>query len=402
MQKASVKERIVSYNKGRDPEILALKYKTIADNEFSFYRGTCHLFYEDLPKDSAFNKAPNTWICGDLHLENFGCYKGSNRLTYFDLSDCDEAVLAPCTWEITRFLVSVIVGAKSIKLNQNQALTLCDTFLDSYINALKKGEAYCIERATAIGMIEQLMISLEKRSRAAFINSRTTIKKGKRKLKLDNGRALAVSEVTSQKITSFMYDFAQNRENPEFFKVLDVARRIAGTSSLGMERYAILVEGNAKKAKGNNYLLDLKLCSISAAQPYLNEVKQPHWNSEAERVVSIQHRLQAVSPAFLSAVKIDDKSYVLKELLPTQDRLSLIQAKGKIKPLQDVIKHMGEIVAWAELRTSGSQDSAIVNDLTEFAAEQYKWRKDLMEYVKKYAAQVTQDWQQYRQSLRNF
>ncbi len=398
MSNASIKERIARYNQGRDPEILALKYQVMADNVFSFYRGTCHLFYEDLAKykDEHLNQTPNIWICGDLHLENFGCYKGSNRLTYFDLNDFDEAILAPCTWEITRFLVSVIIGAESLKLSHKQALCLCDTFLDSYIIALKQGSAYWTERATATGMIRQLLTSLKARSREVFINSRTEIKKGKRQLVLNNGRALTASNEAITKIKAFMQDFAQKQTNPGFFKVVDIARRIAGTGSLGMERYAILVEGNAKKNRGNNYLLDLKLCATSAAQPYVNKIKQPHWNSEAERVVTIQRRMQAVSPAFLSAIKIDDKSYVLKELLPTQDRLSLTQAKGKMKPLQDVIKSMGEIAAWSLLRSSGRQNAAVADDLIRFAEEPHKWRKDLIEYVEKYAMQVRRDWQEYK------
>ncbi|MFM6271696.1 MAG: DUF2252 family protein, partial [Dolichospermum sp.] len=73
---------------------------------FYFFRGTCHLFYEDLSENSGMNLAPLTWICGDLHLENFGSYKGNNRLVYFDINDFDEAVIAPCTWEIVRFITS--------------------------------------------------------------------------------------------------------------------------------------------------------------------------------------------------------------------------------------------------------------------------------------------------------
>lgn len=397
MSKTSIKQRITQYNHGRDPEILALKYKAIADNVFSFYRGTCHLFYEDLPKNLSISKAPHTWICGDLHLENFGCYKGSNRLAYFDLNDFDEAVLAPCTWEIARLLVSVVVGAESIKLNQKQALDLCDTFLDSYISALKNGGAYWLERATSKGMIRALLFSLKKRSRTAFIESRTELKKGERTLDVKSGRALPASKEAVKKVTAFMQDFAKQQQNPEFFKVIDIARRIAGTGSLGMERYAILVEGNAKKSKGGHYLLDLKLCGTPAAQPCLDSIKQPHWHTQANRVVTIQRRLQAVSPAFLSAVTIDKQSYALKELLPTQDRLSLSDAKGKVKPLADVLKSMGEIVAWAQLRSSGHQGSAIADELIQFAENATDWRKDLMDYVESYAKKVGEDWREYKE-----
>ena len=107
----SVAERIRRFNAGRDPERLRLKYKAMHKDPFAFLRGTCHLFYEDWPARSPLNDAPLAWICGDLHLENFGTFKGDNGLEYFDLNDFDEAILAPCTWDITRLVTDKIVAA---------------------------------------------------------------------------------------------------------------------------------------------------------------------------------------------------------------------------------------------------------------------------------------------------
>ena len=102
-----VVERIRSFNQGRDAERLRMKYQRMLASSFAFFRGTCHLFYEDWPAGSPLNSAPPAWICGDLHLENFGTYKGDNRLAYFDINDFDEATLAPCTWDLARFLKAV-------------------------------------------------------------------------------------------------------------------------------------------------------------------------------------------------------------------------------------------------------------------------------------------------------
>ena len=68
----------------------------MASDPFYFFRGTAHLFYEDLVNtEAALPGQPLTWVCGDLHIENFGSYKGDNRLVYFDINDFDEANLAP-------------------------------------------------------------------------------------------------------------------------------------------------------------------------------------------------------------------------------------------------------------------------------------------------------------------
>src|ERR1700709_2531135 len=92
--------RILDFNKDRLPALVLLKYEAMAENLFRFYRGTNHIFYEDLKNSGALPLTPVTWISGDLHLENFGTYKSDHRLIYFDLNDFDEAVLAPVSCEL--------------------------------------------------------------------------------------------------------------------------------------------------------------------------------------------------------------------------------------------------------------------------------------------------------------
>ena len=104
-------EAIASYNAGREPERLALKYKAMRTNAFRFLRGSCHLFHERMTAGGLAPEGPAAWICGDLHLENFGTYLGDNGLTYFDANDFDEAVRAPCTWDILRLAASMLVAA---------------------------------------------------------------------------------------------------------------------------------------------------------------------------------------------------------------------------------------------------------------------------------------------------
>ncbi|RIZ67591.1 MAG: DUF2252 domain-containing protein [Methylococcales bacterium] len=388
----NVVERIISFNQGRDAERLALKYHEMRADAFAFLRGTCHLFYQDWPINSPLNDAPPAWICGDLHLENFGSFKGDNRLTYFDINDFDEAVLAPATWELARFLTSVLVGAKTLNVNQPEAIALCHCFLDSYIAALQDGKARWIERDTAKGMIKNLLSDLKKRERQKFLDSRTEFKDDKRILNLDGRRALSINDEDRKKVVKFMKQFAARQPKPKFFKVLDVARRIAGIGSLGTERYIILVEGLG--SPDGNYLLDLKYQPGSALAPYLT-LPQPTWQTEADRVITIQHHLQAISPAFLNAVQIGHRSYVIRELLPDSDRLHLEAWDGKLRRLEKVMIAMGKVVAWAHLRSGGWQGAAITDEWIAFAARNDDWRNSLLEYGVSYAEQVITDWKAF-------
>lgn len=370
-----VVHEIRQFNAGRDPERLQLKYQNMRRDPFVFLRGACHVFYERLPRGGIFKTAPVVWSCGDLHLENFGSFKGDNRLAYFDLNDFDEGILAPASWDLVRMLTSLRVGGHSLGLKPGQAQTLCEVFLDGYGAALSLGKAYWVEPQTAHGLVKVLLDSLRERQRPDFLNARTQLKGKKRALKVDGKKCLPVSAAQRNKVMAFMADFAQAQSNPGFYKVLDVARRIAGTGSLGVDRYAILVQG--KGSPDGNYLLDLKEALPSSLAPYL-KVKQPKWSTQAQRVVEVQRRVQAVSMAFLQPVVIGRTSYVLRGLQPTEDRVTLNGAKQSLKDIEKVIATMGHMVAWGQLRSSGRQGSAITDELIDFAQGK-KWRGKLLE-----------------------
>ncbi|MFC6310832.1 DUF2252 domain-containing protein [Paraburkholderia dipogonis] len=386
-----IAKTIASFNAGRDPERLAMKYQAMRTSPFVFLRGTCHLFYERLPRDKVFDDAPPVWICGDMHLENFGSYKGDNRLIYFDNNDFDEACLAPNLYELVRLLTSVLVGASDLKLSRAQALGLCHTALEKYGAALAHGKARWIEAETATGMVRDLFVALASRTRAAHLDRRTVLKGKTRMLKVDGKKALAVSDAQRAAVTQFMQKFAAGEPNPDFFRILDVARRIAGTGSLGVDRYVILVEG--KGSPDGNYLIDLKEALPSSVTPHVS-TPQPAWQTEAQRVVEIQRRNQAVSQAFLHAVEFNQRSYVLRSLQPSEDRVALSDWDGKLPRLEAVVSSMAELSAWAHLRSGGRQKSSIADDLIAFGNRQ-DWQVPLVGIATQCEAQVAADWKTY-------
>lgn len=383
--------RICKANEGRDPERLAMKYAAMRTDPFIFLRGTCHLFYDRLPKDSMFKSSPLVWSCGDLHIENFGSYKGDNRLAYFDINDFDEAALAPAPWELSRLLVSILVGVPTLGVSTTDAHTLAQECLHSYVSALSLGKARWVERETASGLVGQLLDQVRLRTRVDFLNKRTMKHKGVRRFRIDGKKLLPISELERELIHRFMHDFAQTQDQPAFYKAIDIARRVAGTGSLGVARYAILVEG--KGSPEQNYLLDLKQALPSSIAKHLPK-QQPDWKHHAERVVCLQKRMQAVSIAFLHAVEIQGQSFVLRALQPTEDRVPLAGQQRHLDHLLGVVRVMGQCLAWAQLRSSGREGSAIADALINFSGRN-KWRSNLLPVCHELATQVKEDWRTY-------
>ncbi len=392
-------EQIRAFNAGREPERLLMKYEKMRTGAFSFLRGACHVFYAQLPRGGIFKSVPLAWVCGDMHLENFGSYKGDNRLVYFDLNDFDESALAPATWELVRLATSALVGADDLGLPSKEADALCVSLLDAYANALAAGKAYWLERDTAQGLVRGLLDSVRERHRPAFLDSRSSVvnqgKRKVRKLSIDGKKLLAITPAQRSQVTEFMQGFAATQEQPDFYQVLDVARRVAGTGSLGVVRYAILVRG--KGSPDNNYLLDLKQALPSALVARL-KVAQPAWQSDAHRVVALQRRMQAVSMAFLQPVMLGSMPCVLRALQPSEDRVSLSGVGQSAQEHHEVVATMGRLIAWAQLRSAARQGSAGVEELIDFG-QRSKWRGKLLDAAQDCATQTRKDAAAFNQAF---
>jgi len=387
-----VVETIRCFNAGREPERLAMKYANMSKSPFVFLRGACHLFYDRLPAIPLPAGAPSAWVCGDLHLENFGSYKGDNRLVYFDVNDFDESALAPVTWDLVRLLASVLTAAESLKIQPAQATSLCRDFIAGYAQALETGKARWVERDTAQGLIKTLLEGLKGRKRVELLDRRTELNKRRRVIRCDREHALKASAKEQTRARELVHAFAATQDNPRFFEVLDVARRVAGTGSLGVERYVVLVRG--KGSPDGNYLLDLKEAQRSSLVKHLTQ-SQPTGPSEAERIVAAQTRLQAVSAAFLHPIDGPLGSYVLRGLQPSEDSVRLNASRAKFKRIREVLQDMGRMVAWAQLRSSGRQGADTADALIAFGADRKAWQGALLNAARQCAKQTAKDWKTY-------
>ena len=345
-----IRDRIAAYNRGRDEERLALKYKRMASDELAFFRGTAHLFYEDLPGDSELRKAPAAWLCGDLHLENFGTYRADNRLTYFDCNDFDEGCLGPAVWDVARLLVSVAIECEMRELKGGALLR---RVAGAYASALRSGKPRWTEPETSSGIIRELFDGLQFRTAQKFLHSRTVMEKRRRRINIENGKALAAVEKDREAVKAF---FAKATE----FVCVDAARRIAGNGSLGVGRFVALVEDRAR----NPFLLDLKHAQPAAPLRYHAVPAQPKFRNDAERIVVAQGLFLAVPPAFLRAVKFAGEGWVLRELLPSEDRVDVGQAPEPA--FTGYTEALGAVAAWGHLRASGRKGAANGDELMEW------------------------------------
>jgi hypothetical protein len=198
---------------------LDLKHKLMAEDPFTFLRGTFYRWAQTWPvvcPDLA--EAPRVLAVADLHIENFGTWRDSEGRLVWGVNDFDETYQLPYTNDLVRLAVSANLAIRSKHLKITTELA-CKAILMGYIDGLKTGgrpfvleEGHDWLRTTATGELRRPPHFWAKMDKLPRVRN---VPKSARKA-LEN--ALPVSD-----------DYV-------------LTRRVAGVGSLGGERFVALTE----------------------------------------------------------------------------------------------------------------------------------------------------------------
>ncbi len=393
MNRSAVK-LIKEYNQDRHPEILKFKYKAMAESPFRFLRGSCHLFYHDYSKNPALKSdTTSVWLCGDMHIENFGAYQGDNGLAYFDLNDFDESTMAPLTWDLARFLVSLQLSTASIGVDLKEIHVLSKVFMNTFHEIMKAGKSKTVEAPTSTGVIKSFFSQVSERSRKKFVDEKTILVKGKIQLLKSKDHWLLLNKDTYQRVMHSIEKWNNSLKEEERYKIIDIAYRLAGTGSMGLERYVVLA-----KRESAYYFLDFKYAQQASINLYLKP--KINWENDARRIIDVQRMSQHVSPALLQQVSIDGADFVLRELQPLEDKLDFSILDAKKGKLNEVIRTMAEMAASSYLRSSGWMRSSTIDELITFSATD-DWHTELYAFATMYKGQVMEDFNEFTKAWKN-
>src|ERR1700742_640237 len=261
-------DRLTAFNEGLLPDKVQMKYEAMSENAFRFFRGTCHLFYEDLAVAEPLPLSPLAWICGDLHIENFGSYKGDNKLVYFDLNDFDEALLAPASYETVRMVTSIFIAFDNLGFEPVKALKMAQLYVGTYSATLAKGKAISIDPRTARGIVCDFLTSAAQNTYKDLLKKRTVSKKKSIMLSLADERHFKLDKTLRRGLKAHITEWIKmSSDGPYNYKVISAVFRLAGTGSIGVKRYLFLLKSTNTK---NKYLLlDMKQARSSSVQPYV-------------------------------------------------------------------------------------------------------------------------------------
>jgi len=352
---ATVLDEILAFNRDRIPALVRRKYRLMTKDAFAFFRGTDHRFATLWERLAPPDVGPSILICGDLHLENFGAYRTDNGEFLYDINDFDEALVAPCSLDLVRCTTSILLAAQLWKLSPVQAMRTVLTFIDRYratvTKSVRTGHVGEMSLGTARGPVWGLLQRPLKRGNARFLDRFTQLDRGgTRRILRKSKRFLSISPERERQVWGAVEAYGRKTPTPEAFQVLDVAFRVAGTGSLGLERYAVLVRGGGSPDR--NWLLDIKETRGPALLGRTQEKLLYDGGSEARRAVLAQRQLQAKPTSRLDILEIEGQDYRLRELIPEENRTGLDELREQPNRLRRAVAVAGRLVGWSHVRGS--------------------------------------------------
>jgi uncharacterized protein (DUF2252 family) len=276
---------------------------------------------------------------------------------------------------------------------------MANLFLKSYAKTHALGKPNYIEPQTASGIVYDFLTAVSKRKRKRILQKRTVRDKKGLIILRKHPKHFPLEEKLKVELSNHINNWLQHDGNsPYNYKVIDAIFRVAGTGSLGLNRYVLLLK--SINNVGEKYLLiDMKQATQSSLQPYI-KIQQPEWSTQAERINSVQHIMQNRAPALLSTTVFRDQSYLIEEMQPVKDSINFKLICNHYRSMCQVITDMGMLTASAHLRGTGRLRAVGADDLITYGKDN-QWHEAVLEYAIEYSATLKQYYSQYKETYKN-
>jgi len=119
---------------------LERKHERMAESAARFLRGTYYLWLSRVEKEAPpeLLQAPELLAVGDLHVENFGCWRDVEGRLAWGVNDLDELATLPYTFDLLRLCTSAVVAVREERLPLHER-EVCAVVLDGYHHGFEHG-----------------------------------------------------------------------------------------------------------------------------------------------------------------------------------------------------------------------------------------------------------------------
>lgn len=382
------------------PEGAQTKFDTLADELYSFFRGTAFLYYRDHAGTDAH--LPEVFAVGDVHPENFEVMPNEDGAPFFGISDFDEAYVAPFSYDVKRGALGFYLIAREAGLDKGERKDVVRAFVDGYIGGLKtfaqddreKWHEFRIDNSP--DMIRELLEEAQE-AREDFLDG---------KIDLEKGRFVSSEEIVPH--SKYVEDFQdaiddyvdsndiEETERTGHFAVKDVAiKKGSGTASLGLDRYWVLIDGPGEQGDHtDDIILELKHTRRSVL--YGLTPAPDDSEDKAERTDKAQTVHLVGGDPYHGFVEMDGRSYLVRERSPFKDDID-VDDLGE-DAMQEHADICGHVLAQAHARSD--EDTGVMEGQAEIkileSIHPPLFREDVVRFAKAAAKRLKKDWKLFK------
>jgi uncharacterized protein (DUF2252 family) len=400
-----------------DPRAFRRKFRKMAQDPFSFYRGSACLFYADMAEMEdryADERTSRVWIQGDLHAENYGTYLNDAGILVFDVNDFDEAYLGHFTWDLERMAASLALLGFIKALSDDTIRELIEAYGSAYAGQVETfhhgedDEEFRLTLDNTEGALHAVLVEARLKSRWQMLERMTAVDDGERGFKEAPGVRRLDDDEREEVLAA--YDSyletipEQKRQHSVSYHVKDVVGRAGfGIGSAGLPAYNLLVEGRSQ-ALENDVVLSMKQGNVAAPSRVVEDERiTSHFKHSGHRTAISQRALQAHADPWLGWCELRGKGQVVQELSPYEADLDWdhVSEPDEMLPL---VRCLGQATAKIHCVSDAGSAEELVHFQTEEAIHAVldeDFASELAEFGADYGEKVREDHRLFVDAFRN-
>jgi uncharacterized protein (DUF2252 family) len=400
-----------------DPRAFRRKFRKMAQDPFSFYRGSACLFYADVAEMEdryADERTSRVWIQGDLHAENYGTYLNDAGIIVFDVNDFDEAYLGHFTWDLKRMAASLALLGFTKALSDDTIRELIEAYGSAYAKQVEtfhhgeEDEEFWLTLDNTEGALHAVLVEARLKSRWQMLERMTAVKDDDRAFKDGPGVRRLDDDEREEVLASYESYLEtipeQKRQHSVSYEVKDVVGRVGfGIGSAGLPAYNLLVEGRSQ-ALENDVVLSMKQGNVAAPSRVVEDDRiTSYFEHPGHRTAISQRALQAHADPWLGWCELRGKGQVVQEISPYEADLDWdhVSEPDEMLPL---LRCLGQATAKIHCVSDAGSAEELVDFQTEEAIEAVldeDFASDLAEFGTGYGERVREDHRLFVDAFRN-
>ncbi len=398
-----------------DSADLSTKMTQMAISPFMFYRGTDHIFFQDMATlpASAWTTLQTgyTWLGGDTHIGNFGAMRDSSGSQVFAVSDFDEGYLGQYVWDVRRLAVSMILAGRENGVADSDISTAINTMVGGYLDKMDsfKGTSdelsFQLKNGNSSGVVQDTISAGASSTRSGLLTKYTQLS-GSSRIFQTSANLVTVNANTYSAITLAMSSYinsiaSSKRYSASFYTVKDIRQKLgSGVGSLGKLRYYVLLEGPSSSTS-DDVILEMKQTIVSSVATAANGrlPASSYGYNEGCRVAKTLKAQLINADVLTGCTTVNGAAYFAHEKSPWQqdfDTTALATA-GK---LNTAASYLGVALASAHALADQDYDASIVSysidkQVADAVTSKSSLKAEIISFAYDYAAQVGLDWQAF-------